>query len=313
MDLKNLEFRKLTIKDKDLYNSFYLKNKLPNSDYCFSVIFSWLDMDEAVNYALLTNDLILLKYNDILDTGKSITNIVTIGNPNSINKDLVNYLINFSSVEENKTIILESQKHIVEELLPENLGLIYEQGLSDYVFSVEGYSNLNSPVYKRIRRSINIFNRDYKTPKIETKLISKLSKDNKKYLLNLHHSWDNTFKFENDPERLEGIALSKSIMFSDDLGIKLSLIRINDIVEGFFLFTEVIIDGNKYADVHHARSSNKYKHFNDYAFHLLGEQLHSLRYKYINFERDADVEGLRQHKELLKPVKMLKAYSLSKN
>ena len=74
--------------------------------------------------------------------------------------------------------------------------------------------------------------------------------------------------------------------------------------EGIFLYSELKMESGHYINLHHARFSYEYKFVNDYLWVLLAKHLKTKGVEYINFERDANIEGLRKHKQLLKPKRI---------
>ncbi len=307
-----LQYKKIGVDDKLFYNRFYSAQPLPNSDYCFSVVQTWLAYGGEVTGAPLADRLLLLKYVDVLDKDEPQHNYTLIGDPQDIRHEHIQELINLARIPHAKVIVTQSHKEAVEQFLPESWRLDEEQGLKDYVYSVAGYAALDSPEYRRIRREISIFKRDNS----EHVTIEDLDLNvwtNKEFLVNNHHTWDKTFQYENDPDRTEGVIMQETLLRSDKLGVRCVVIKVDGRAEGFMIYTEVQAGGKLYADVHHARFSYRYKHLNDLAFHLFAKLIASREYDYINFERDADIPGLRVHKQMLKPVFTITAYNLQEH
>jgi hypothetical protein len=285
-------------------------NKLPNSDYCFSVIHTWLAYGGPVEYSELNPSLLLLKYVDVLDNDLPIQNFTLIGDPNTIKQKDIELLIELAKEKTSKVIISEAHAETISSLVPDGVEYVEEDGLTDYLYSVDDYSNLDKPDFRRIRREIRTFHRLYEDTAVSLEEVD-LSEDNHKWrVINTHHTWDDTFRFGNDPERTEGIIIARSIELAEHLELKGALIKVNNKVEGVLIYTVVQMNNHKYADLHHARFSYRHKYLNDYAFHLFALHLEPQKFDYINFERDADVPGLRKHKLLLKPAKTIKAGSL---
>lgn len=309
--MKKLEFKELTVDDRDLYNRFYVQHGAQCSDYCFSVIQTWLKFAGPVEYAILNKNLLLLKYIDILDNDNPTSNYVLIGSKRDITFSIVNTICGLTNNKNSKVVVTEPHKQVIENSLSKKYNLQEEEGLHDYIYSVDEYSTLDKPVYRRIRREINIHNRLYPNVKPFIKALDITSGHKAAGLINKHHTWTNTYKFDNDPHRDEGLVMSIGLLEADRLNLQAAGYYANDELSGFFIYTLVPMDGKQYADVHHARFDYKYKFMNDYAFHLLALHLKKQNIDYINFERDADILGLRTHKQMLKPIKMIKNYSIT--
>ncbi len=305
-----LAFRPVTIEDKAFYNHYFSRQKTPNSDYCFTVVQTWLVYGGAVEAAEVGDHLLLLKYTDVLDLAEPLHNYVLIGEQESIQPSHVDELVRLATLPGNKVIVTQAHKSIVESLLPEGMKLQDELGLQDYVYSVDGYASLNEPMYRRIRREISVFNRD-SSGEVQILELDLSARSNKELIVNNHHMWDDTYQYANDPERIEGLIMQRTLINAEKLGVQCAVITVDKQLEGFLIYTEVESDGKRYADIHHARFSYRYRYLNDLSFHLFAKLLKSRGFAYINFERDADIPGLREHKLMLKPVLTLKAYCLT--
>lgn len=303
------EFRVLKPDDKDAYNHFYLRHGAPCSDYCFSVVQSWLVYGGPVEVSQLNAELILLKYRDVLDNSHPVSSYTVIGPAAAVDAPVVQTLCELTKQEHSKVIVTEPHKAAVEKLLPAGATLAGDRGLDDYVYSVKEYANLDKPEYRRIRREISLFRREYGEG-FRLEELSLESEASRMIVINNHHLWDKTFQYENDPMRIEGLIIAHIVELATELGIRCALCLFNETPQGILIFTKLDMKEASYINLHHARFSYNYKYMNDYAFHLLAEHLQKEAVDFINFERDADIEGLRQHKELLKPVKMIHNYDL---
>ncbi len=298
-------FKLLELKDKQDYNYFYKQCEKPNSDYCFSVIFSWLALGGKVHAASLNHYVILIKYIDVLDANQTQLCYALIGSSKGVNKKVVSNIEKLVRTEpKSKVIVIDSLATKFRKLSSAKFRLSKDPSLCDYIYSVRDYSSLGKAAYRRIRRAKNVFYRRY-----NLELVLEEISPYDRILINTHHTWDKTFQYNNDPDRLEGLAIAKIIENAASLDLRCFVCKVNNKIEGILLFTiSQASDGRIYADLHHARFSYTHKYINDCAFHLFAQELKKEKVQYINFERDAGVPGLRHHKKLLKPVKMINAY-----
>jgi hypothetical protein len=302
----------LTVNDIDKYNHFYFLHGVPCSDYCFSVIQTWLDIGGPVKVSLLNKGLILLQYRDVLDNNEPQKSYTIIGASSSVDRKVIDILCDLSKDKTNKIIITQPHKDKVASLLNDNWSLTEDIGLDDYLYSVNDYVDLSKPAYRRIRREIKIFQRTYGVEPI-LKQVDFRDINVRTQVINSHHSWDDTFKYNNDPDRVEGLVIAKMVELAPKMKVSCIFILVKENVEGLLIFTKLPMKKASYINLHHARFSYNYKFLNDYTFHLLSEYLKKDGVDYINFERDADIPGLRKHKELLKPVRMISNYSMVYN
>ncbi len=303
------EFRQLKVEEKDDYNHFFLQHELPCSDYCFSVVQTWLAYGGPVEVSQLNDKLILVKYRDVLDNSEPEFSYAAIGASGAVDQAVVDILCSLSKEPHSKVIITAPHKAAVEKHLPKNAKLVGDRGLDDYVYSVDDYATLDKPDYRRVRREISLFHREY-NDSFHVKELSLESDNSRMAVINNHHIWDKTFQFQNDPLRVEGLIISRIVELAPQLDVRCVMCLYDETPQGVLIFTELKMKEGSFINLHHARFSYNYRYMNDYAFHLLAKHLQPEGIQFINFERDADIPGLRHHKELLKPVKMIHNFDL---
>lgn len=308
IDKSNLKILKLS--DKDFYNHFFKQHVLPSSDYCFSVVFSWLVEGGDVKYIQLTSDLIALYYTDVLDNQQDANYMSLIGNPIDIDADIYNLLIDEYHLG-TRVVLTEPHMKIASKFVSGNFRFELDKDLTDYLYPVSEHATWEAPDYRRLRRELRTFQRIYENPEVEVEEIELDSYSARSYVANVHHIWDNTFRFNNDPDRTEGLVIDRILRDAPELGVRALTIKVSGKPEGLMIFTEIAMSDAKYADLHHARFSYKHKFISDVSFHEFAKFLGSETFDYINFERDAGVEGLRNHKLLLKPKKVIQNFTLT--
>ncbi|MEI6480962.1 MAG: phosphatidylglycerol lysyltransferase domain-containing protein [Candidatus Saccharibacteria bacterium] len=297
------KFRTLTDQDRERYNFYYYLQGEPNSDYCFSVIQSWLAYSAPVEVSQIDEGLIVIRYKDVLLDNDTTTLYALIGKHKVLDPQKAEIILQLTGGK-SKLVLSAEQLLKIEDHLTPNYLVTSDLGLNDYIYSVDEYSELDKPDYRRIRREMNSFNRDHPDSKTQIEEVDINNDSVKARVINTHHSWENTYKFQNDPERVEGKIMAKIISESKQLGVNCLLGVIDGKTEGIFLYSELKMKSGHYINLHHARFSYDYKFVNDYLWVLLAKHLKTKGVEYINFERDANIEGLRQHKQLLKPKRI---------
>lgn len=306
------KFCELTDEDKDKYNFYYFLQDEPNSDYCFSVARTWLAYNGPVEVSQVDEGLIVLRYTDILRDESSIKLHALIGKHQMLTEMQVNKIL--CELDNNSQLILsESQLIKIRPAINSHYKITEDLGLNDYIYSVKEYTELTLPEYRRIRREISIFEREYLGVTYDIVPIDLSSEFNKKLVINTHHSWDDTYKYANDPDRVEGEILAKIVTHSDSIGVKGALGIINGKIEGIFIYSELRLKSGSYVNLHHARFSYRYRHLNDVLWVEFAKYVNSIGIDFINFERDVNIEGLRLHKQLLKPKRISKMYIVETN
>ncbi len=301
----------MTNEDRDRYNFYYFLQDEPNSDYCFSVIQSWLAYECPVEVSQVDEGLIVIKYCDVLFENKSTTLYALIGKHQMLTPTEAKKILALTN-EDTKLVLSGAQLSKLGNHIDSNFEVTSDLGLNDYIYSVSEYSDLQKPDYRRVRREINIFNREHPDAKIKLTEVDLSDKKNWHRVINIHHCWEDTYKYQNDPERVEGEIIAKIMSDPLNLGVRCVLGTINDEPEGLFIFTNLPMKSGHYINLHHARFSYKYKFMNDIFWVDLAKYLSTEGVEFINFERDANIEGLRHHKQLLKPKHMSSMHLVSK-
>jgi hypothetical protein len=88
------------------------------------------------------------------------------------------------------------------------------------------------------------------------------------------------------------------------------LVSIDDKPVGFSLCEAVNKD---YAICRFHKSVLNYKHLDAFFSNLVAIELKHLGSKYLSWEQDLGVEGLREFKSSYKPIKFLKKYTITKS
>lgn len=297
------KFRTLTDQDRERYNFYYFLQGEPNSDYCFSVIQTWLAYSAPVEVSQIDEGLIVIRYKDVLLDNDTTTLYALIGKHKVLDPEKAEIILQLTG-DNSKLVLSAKQLSRIEDHLTPNYLVTSDLGLNDYIYSVTEYSELDKPDYRRIRRELNTFERDYPNTKTQIEEVDINDAAIKTRVINTHHSWENTYKYQNDPDRVEGKIMAKIISESKQLGVNCLLGVINGKTEGIFLYSDLKMTSGHFINLHHARFSYEYKFVNDYLWVLLAKHLKNKGIEYINFERDANIEGLRKHKQLLKPKRI---------
>ncbi len=304
-------FKDISKNDYDAYMHYYSKHPHPSADYSFAELNTWLSYLEPAKVCSLSKNLLLVYFRDILGSDTDVVNLTTIGNIGELTPEALLFVRNLLIVPRTQLVISEPHLDKIQTMLGDNAQVKYDLGLCDYIYSVKEHSSLADPSYRRIRREINLFKRDNPETDIRLDKIDIHSHRGKVEIINAHHLWDSTFIFGNDPDRAEGNVLANIVAFSEEYNVSALIGKIDDEPQYIYIFSYLNNGGKKYINIHHARSGYKFKNASDYFWHLLSKEMEKEGIDYINFERDANIPGIRRHKELLKPVEIHKMYTVN--
>lgn len=269
----------------------------PYSDFNFISLFSWKG-DNATEVSLLNNNLVL-KLPDYLD-GKPIYSVI--GN---------------IKIDETVDELLQHTDKL--QLIPETVinnikdaskfKIIKDRNNFDYIYEVKELATLKGNKYKNIRNKCSNFQKSYNKDELVIVNTRSLTTNRKKDILALDKKWADISSREQGDISAERTALKTLLLATS----KLDLVYIELFVRGelsAFSINEIL--NNNYAICHFEKtlkssSSNIATFFTIEVVKLLN----IAGCKWVNWEQDLGLNGLRQSKLSFRPCKMLKKYTIT--
>ena len=201
--------------------------------------------------------------------------------------------------------ITEKCKDIINELYPNKFEIEDCRDLYEYIYEAQTLMELPGSTFLSKRKNINKFFREY-ADRLVIRTIEERDIPNAK---ELHMKWLNV-----DEERLKDKQLSLEIealhLALDNfeaLKLRGIVVYIDDVLVGFAFGSKVSDD---YFDGMIEKGDVKYKEI----YKVLNKELIRLcctkDIKYVNFEEDLGVEGLRKSKLMYNPIYLLKKYKV---
>lgn len=201
--------------------------------------------------------------------------------------------------------ITEKCRDIISELCPNQFVIEDCRDLYEYIYEAQMLIDLPGSTFLSKRKNINRFFREY-ADRLVIRTIEEKDIPNAK---ELHMKWLNV-----DEERLKDKQLSLEIealhLALDNfeaLKLRGIVVYIDDVLVGFAFGSKVSDD---YFDGMIEKGDVKYKEI----YKVLNKELIRLcctkDIKYVNFEEDLGVEGLRKSKLMYNPIYLLKKYKV---
>lgn len=280
-----MQFRSLTIADKEIFEAYKSKSPKNNCDFCFSDLFLW---KAYYNTEISIND-------DILYLRCKINNQYLYFIPLNNTKMGIENLINYTKDDELIIINIEEQdlkyfddsfaiKHIIDN--------------DDYVYLASDLATLGGKKYKAKRNFVNSFKEKYNYKVIP------INEYNETEDIAFLNNW-----IKNNDEDLRSFN-------GEEEAIILALHNLKKLnLDGLILKVDekvVAISIGTYQD------DTFITHFEkaDYNFHGASQMINYLmanyvcsKVKYINREEDLGIEGLRKAKLSYHPIKMIKSFT----
>ncbi len=290
------DFKRLTIKDKTIFDKIYKKYPPVHSDYVFTTLISWMNYTDY-HYTILDENIILFS---------EIEGIIRFRPPIGENKkEVFDQVLNLAKNQNSDFpfgMITLDKKDWMEKNYS-NLMFKEHRSYFDYVYLSSDLTELSGSDYRKIRNRLNKFKKTYKY-NVEN-ISNKNFKETKEFL----KRWCLWKDCESDPI-LENE--KKAILFSIDnffeLGLSGLAIRINGNIEAISVFEKYSYNT---AVVHYEKGSPDYdgiyKVINQETANILQKDV-----KFINRESDMNIPGLRKAKMSYRPHHMIKVFHLCK-
>lgn len=290
-----LEFRKLTLADKNIIDDAVNKGDTDGSSYSFGTLFSWGDSYsiELARY----DEFILLRGNAsfgryyVYPSGLGDIKGAVEAMMEDAHKD--GQIFRF-------ILLLEKNKQTLTELFPDTFDFSYDRDSSEYVYLVENMANLPGKKFHGKKGHVNAFFRNHEDVRIDP-----ITKDNIHLCLEIQKAW--LSEKENNLSALdkENLAIEKTVKNYTKLGFEGAILYADGKAVAFTMGEPL---KNDTFCTHYEKTLPDYRD----AFPVINNGFTKLmlsNYKYVNREEDTGAEGLRKAKMSYYPEFLLDKYS----
>ncbi len=292
-----LEFRKLTLADKNMINEAVSKGDTDGSSYSFGTLYAWGD-SYSVEIASF-GDLVLMRGNSshgryyVYPSGQGDIKGAVEAMLEDARKD--GHLFRF-------VLLLEKNKQTLEELFPDMFDFEYDRDSSEYVYLVENMANLPGKKFHGKKGHVNAFFRNHEDVHVDP-----ITEDNIHLCLEIQKQWlsdkdDNLSALDK-----ENLAIEKAVRNFTKLGFEGAILYADGKAVAFTMGEPL---KNDTFCTHYEKTLPDYRD----AFPVINNgftKLMLLNYKYVNREEDTGAEGLRKAKMSYYPEFLLNKYSAS--
>lgn len=299
--IKNFpHFSKLKLEDKRQIESF-IKLFPPYSDYNFTSLWTY-NTDESLETTFLNGNLVI-KFSDYL-TRDSFYSFLGIKRKRQTIDTLINY-----SIRKKVRPILKLIPAVViahDKKIISNFKVKEDPDNHDYIVSAKEIALLPKDKFKRKRYLVERFNRKYPDHKI--KHIDLKNTKEHRIIFDLFYLWEKNSglratETNNELKAIKRLLDSSSHFDTFTIGIfysgKLVAFNIYEVAHDYYGISAYQKADKSYTGIYSKLSHEAAKH------------LYSLKCKFINYEQDLGIEGLRLSKSLWKPTHFLKKYKIS--
>ncbi len=292
-------FKILELSDKEIIESFN-KDYAPYSDYNFVSLYSWNTKGE-IAYTFL-NDNLVVKFSDY-ETGEPFYSFL---GTSSVSKT-VEILFELSQIEHLETRL----KLIPEENLHEDYESVTTQFLVkedidnfDYIYDIEEKASLIGEKYFNRRKAINKFARNYPDHRV-----IHINLDDSSTISQIYELFDLWTQYRDGQDKEDRKAFERLLAVHKNFNLVTLGVEITGKLKAFFI-AEPVHDLHVVA--HFATSDLNYTGLDAFLSHEMCVYLSSQKYRFINYEQDLGLPGLRRAKEMWHPEHFLKKYLICK-
>ncbi len=297
------KFRKFVSEDYSSYTAIYKKYFAPHADISPANLLEWLDIDDTLEISRL-DDAIILKYNNPFEDN-DINYLIL---EPVVSKDHIQKVYKHAGID-SRCIIREQPKLLVEHLENDSdLVLAPNRTSNEYILDVNQHASVEGTEFYRQRYEVRAFERIYSGRVLSLEVIQTATKDHKSLLSNLLGTWQLTANIANSlKDNREREAIERAIESLNFLNRPVAILFLDDQPVAFALFATY----GDTAIVGHVKVDYDFPFIFNYMVHRLAKHFAKGSIRFINFEQDLGIDGLRAHKRRLRPIRMIEKVDIT--
>lgn len=291
------KFAKLQLNHRKNLEQF-TKKFPPYSDYDFVSLWSWNVRGEAAISQLYGN--LIIRLTDYL-SGKKIYSLI---GDNKVDDVLIVLLALSDS-----TIKLVPEVSIKSINKADKFRFEKDRDNYDYIYFVPNLLSMRGARFRNERWEINKFMSSVGTG-LNTRSMDLGSNKNRIQILKLFKKWARSRNKTSSEIKNEASALMRLLQSATSLRIRAIGVYDGKNLIAFSIWHKT---NDNYGLMHFHKADTAYKGIYSYLAMQEAKALHAMGLKYMNYEQDLGIPGLRKAKTLLHPVKFLKKYTVTLN
>lgn len=299
--MHELGFKALELQDKEILENF-VKDYLPFSDFSFISLFTY-NTKGTVEYCFYNNNLII-KFEDYM-TNEGFYSLIGKHKLHETIEDLLKF-----AKKNNLKYSLNLVPHSVIKHganLHERFEIKEDPDNFDYVVSSLDIAELHPVKFAKKRKLVDGFRAKY--PHLTVKSVDLTKSSNQKAILEMFSYWAKSNEKDKEQVATEYTAIKRLLENAKHFPNLYAL----GIYEGNKLvaFNTFEVSTHGYGISSFQKGDRKYEGIYAFLTHEMAKNMVALGCKYINFEQDLGIDGLRSSKSSWHPVNFLKKYTIS--
>lgn len=291
------DFKRITLKDKPVFDKHYSKYPPVHSDNIFTTLISWMEYGDY-HYAVIDDNIVIMS-----QINGEIRFRPPLGEPRL---DILKQVLSLAKREGSEHypfgVIDTKAKEWISKYFPK-LELLEHRDFFDYVYLSSDLAELPGAKYSKIRNRLNKFKRSYEYD------IEEISKENMREVKEFLKRWclwkdcGSDIVLENEKK-----AILYSIEYFFDLELSGLIIRVNGNIEALSVYEKM---NQNTAVVHYEKGSPDYDGIYK-AINMEAAKILQKDFTFINREEDMGISGLRQAKMSYHPIQMVEIFHIDK-
>lgn len=293
-------FRRLTAGDEQRYVATYRQVE-PYADFSFNNLLIWLDMENDLEVST-HGDCLILRFTNVFEGRKSYTMLGVDGCDEAARsvfafQDRHGIAQELSMVPECATREIRGNAEVVED--PDS---------SDYVFDIAMALKMSDNSFARLRKENRAFWRRH-GGRARLDVIDPSDTASQHLIFNRLDEWRrHGGGLRNDPDDMERRAIERAFSLAAVIGFECVGLWIDGKLVSFAVFHLPPQPG--WAIVNHLKYDRGINGLFDATYHAVLGYLADKGLRFINLEQDLGIDGLRFHKNRLRPAGRLKRYTI---
>lgn len=304
----NQSFSHHTIPTYPIFKSLFIEDRRsmtsktaefqPYSDFNFTSLYCWSG-EKSSEIAILNNNLVI-RLPHYLDGSKKVYSIL---GTHKIDESLLELLAHTDELSLVPDVVINNITNT------ELFSIIEDPDNHDYVYDIDKLSSLEGADYKKLRNKVNKFKIDHAQSSLKIIVTTTIHNDRAKNIRDIDEKWKKLHLGESLDIRSERQALDKLLENSDKLNLVIVELLIDGEIKAFSI-NELLAEG--YAICHFEKALKEHHDYlATYFVKIVAHEMKKHGCRFVNWEQDLGLEGLRRSKQSYRPAIMLKKYSVS--
>ena len=299
------QFQKITVADKDTYLEYYSALSEPYSYFSIADLLIWVDFYGDLEVSDLNNN-VVIKFTNVLEAATKCYSLIGTSRLRNTLEALSEYL-HTQTDKPQLSFVPEQMINLIHKVNFPGLTIEVNRDDSDYVYKIDDFVLMDGKPYRNIRERVRNFNRD--NDDIRMRKFNLRRSEDRQIIQEHVAKWSETNQSHNDPDKFEVSIIDRHLNIAKHLSVHAYGLYVKDTLASVVIFNEP--PQKDWIIVNHVKCDYSYAGVFGAATYEVAVIAKAKGYKWINFQQDLGLEGLRRIKLFMRPEKFLRCYTIS--